>query len=97
MAQVTEYTYKIALGNDKFDIVHMEKLKLAKHGPPASQEDPVRDVAIRQEPSRNGAANETVDRPLICNDPAPTSNRPVRNIIPVRRLTYDQDFAQSEQ
>ena len=92
VSKVTEYTYKIELGPNKFDIVHMEKLKLAKN--PSSKPPIVQHSATQDSPIEN-ENSQPCFRDLSSHIDG--DSRPIRDRNPVRRLTYGQDFAQTEQ
>ena len=96
--KITEYTYKIALGGDKFDVVHMEKLRLARNGPkPAVVPVPnLRGLTTTsQHPDRPNDSRDD-QQPCVSTETRPVQ-RAVRDRNPVRRLTYEQGFAQTEQ
>ena len=98
--KVTEYTYRIALGIEKFDIVHMEKLKLAKPPSPVALE--TRTTAMEDRPivveSTTDNHHAIIDRPFVwVPPPQDEQRRPSRNRTPVKRLAYAENFAQTEQ
>lgn len=93
LSKMTEYTYKIDLGNNKCDVVHMEKLRKAK--PPVSTAPQVPDIRVHDnknhslDPQSEEAEQEVIFRNL-------PSGRPTRVRNPVRRLGYNRSFVQTE-
>lgn len=102
--KVTEYTFRVEIQPGKFDIVHMEKLKLGKAPRVITEElhDSTRDREIIVD--ENSGTHEYTNRDHLDEEPhvwAPSQEvpegRPFRNRNPVRRLVYGDHFAQSEQ
>ena len=100
VSKVTEYTYRIALGIEKFDIVHMEKLKLAKPPSPVALE--TRTTAMEDRPivveSTTDNHHAIIDQPFVWVPPLlDEQTSPCRNRTPVKRLVYAENFAQTKQ
>ena len=92
VSKVTEYTYKIELQPGKHDIVHMEKLRLAK--PPSLV---THEPTVGSRPATNDRSRDHDDQPEIYWGPTGDNTRPTRHRAPVMRLAYGQNFAQTEQ
>lgn len=90
-SKITEYTYKILLPNGKHDIVHMDKLRLAKT--PNVITPPI--VPSNQQTADNNYGNAADRSLIIIHNPTPVNVRhSSRPRIGVERLNYDQGFRQ---
>ena len=96
ISKVTEYTFRIDLGNDKHDIVHMEKLRSAKT--PIPQGPSLIGLRVPlQEPLVPRDESDDDSSPLLIFDRDQVdSSRPSRSRQPVRRLAYSHGFNQTE-
>ena len=96
VSKVSEYTYKIALGNGKHDIVHMEKLRRGKTPSVAHPSHSKSRVVPEKQQASKDKSDEESPPFVILDGPQGDSGRPSRARQPVRRLAYGQDFAQTE-